>query len=288
MSFLTKLFVVLHVVLTLLFVSATIVWVNRVEDFRKTNGALSAQLATKTQEAQSALNEAQTARGDALAVRQQVGAEIDRARKERDDSLTEVRERDTLLAQLQQNLASADARAQASTSGLETAMKTNSLLQDQLNQSRETGNKIQQQNTELLTDNSDLRQKLSVATRQVQNANEEIEDLRTQVAGGAGSGPAAGGQPIPGATAQPNPNEVPVAGVIRDRRNVNGVNYATISVGSSDNVRKGMVFYVIDREAGDFLGTLTVDRVEPREAGGRLEGPRVTTMKAGNEVRTQL
>jgi hypothetical protein len=286
LSFLTKLFVVLHVVLTLLFVSATIVWVNRVEDFRKTNGALAAQLTTAQSQAQSALNEAQTARGDALAVRQQVGAEIDRARKERDDSLTEVRERDTLLAQLQQNLASADARAQASTSGLETAMKTNSLLQDQLNQSRETGNKIQQQNTELLTDNSDLRQKLSVATRQIQNSNEEIEDLRTQVAGGAG--PAAGGQPIPGATAAPSPNEVPVAGVIRDRRNVNGVNYATISVGSSDNVRKGMVFYVIDREAGDFLGTLTVDRVEPREAGGRLEGPRVTTMKAGNEVRTQL
>jgi hypothetical protein len=287
LSFLTKLFVVLHVVLTLLFVSATIVWVNRVEDFRKTNGALSAQLSTAQQQAQSALNEAQTARGDALAVRQQVGAEIDRARKERDDALTEVRERDTLLAQLQQNLASADARAQASTSGLETAMKTNSLLQDQLNQSRETGNKIQQQNTELLTDNSDLRQKLTVATRQIQNANEEIEELRTQVAGGAGTGPA-GGQQIPGAAPTPNANEIAVNGIVRDRRNVNGVNYATISVGASDNVRKGMVFNVIDREAGDFLGYLTVDRVEPRESSGRLEGPRVTDVKAGNEVRTQL
>ena len=285
MSFLTKLFVVLHVVLTLLFVSATIVWVNRVEDFRKTNGALSAQLTAARAEAQSAINEAQTARADALAVRQQVGAEIDRARKERDDALAEVRERDVQLAQLQQNLASADARAQASTSGLETAMKTNSLLQDQLNQSRETGNKIQQQNTELLTDNSDLRQKLSVSTRQLQNSNEEIEELRNQVAGGAGP---AGGQQIPGAAPTPNPNEVAVNGIIRDRRNVNGVNQATISVGTADNVRQGMVFYVIDRQAGDFLGTLTVDRVEPREASGRLAGPRVTEIKAGNEVRTQL
>ena len=287
MSFLTKLFVVLHVVLTLLFVSATIVWVNRVEDFRKTNGALSAQLTAARAEAQSAINEAQTARADALAVRQQVGAEIDRARKERDDALAEVRERDTQLAQLQQNLASADARAQASTSGLETAMKTNSLLQDQLNQSRETGNKIQQQNTELLTDNSDLRQKLSVASRQLQNTNEELEEARNQIAGGGGTAGPTGGQ-VPGAGPSPNANEVAVNGVVRDRRNVNGVNYATISVGASDNVRKGMVFNVIDREAGDFLGYLTVDRVEPREASGRLEGPRVTDVKAGNEVRTQL
>ena len=35
-------------------------------------------------------------------------------------------------------------------------------------------------------------------------------------------------------------------------------------------------------------GYLTVDRVEDREATGRLEGPRIDDMKPGNEVRTQL
>ncbi len=50
----------------------------------------------------------------------------------------------------------------------------------------------------------------------------------------------------------------------------------------------GMRFNVIDPQRGDFLGYLTVDRVEDREATGRLQGPRLGEIRAGNEVRTQL
>jgi len=53
-------------------------------------------------------------------------------------------------------------------------------------------------------------------------------------------------------------------------------------------VSKGMVFNVIDREQGDFLGYLEVDSVEPEEAVGRLTGPRVADIRPGSEVRTQL
>ena len=50
-----------------------------------------------------------------------------------------------------------------------------------------------------------------------------------------------------------------------------------------------MVFKVIDRATGNFLGELTVDSVEPTESTGRLSsGPRLNDIKAGVEVKTQL
>jgi len=75
---------------------------------------------------------------------------------------------------------------------------------------------------------------------------------------------------------------------VREKSDIGGVTYATISVGSADDVVKGMRFAVIDRDRGVFLGYLTVESVEPNESTGRLEGPNVAEMKAGNEVRTQL
>jgi hypothetical protein len=68
------------------------------------------------------------------------------------------------------------------------------------------------------------------------------------------------------------------------------VPYATISVGSQDGVTQDMVFNVIERGGkGRFLGYLRVDRVEPNEAVGRLEGPAVNDIQANeSEVRTQL
>ena len=75
--------------------------------------------------------------------------------------------------------------------------------------------------------------------------------------------------------------------MIRSTRQIANLPYATISVGSSDNVAKGMEFKVIDRDQGKFLGTLTVDSVEPNESTGHLNGPRVGDIKPGTEVRTQ-
>jgi len=289
LSFLTKFFVVLHVVLTMLFVSAAVVFVNRVEAFKTAETSLNARLASATNEAQVAKGLASDAMSDATAVRQQTAAEVAAVRQQLAAAQTAMRERDTQLAIAQQNVSSADARLQATTAALQTSQTTTSLLQEQINQTREAGNKTQQQNTELLTANSDLNSRLQVALRQLRNGNEEIEALRNQVAdANSGSRPAAAGGDAAAGAMTPGATDVAINGVIRDQRNINGVQYATISIGSSDQVTKGMVFNIIDREAGDFLGYLTVDRVEPNEATGRLQGPRVAEVKQGNEVRTQL
>jgi hypothetical protein len=75
-----------------------------------------------------------------------------------------------------------------------------------------------------------------------------------------------------------------VRGVIRAVRPINGTHYATVSVGTSQHVQKGMRFRVVDD--GDFLAYLTVLSVEPDEAVGHLTGPDVGRVKRGVQVRT--
>jgi hypothetical protein len=74
-------------------------------------------------------------------------------------------------------------------------------------------------------------------------------------------------------------------GVIKASRNINGTHYATISLGSEQNVQKGMKFKVI--ADGNFLAYLTVDSVDSEEAVGHLEGPGVAAVRKGTQVRTQ-
>jgi hypothetical protein len=69
---------------------------------------------------------------------------------------------------------------------------------------------------------------------------------------------------------------------------INGIPYATISVGADAQVKQGMKFSVIDRDKGSFLGELTVGQVDEKEATGKLEGPHINEVHAGTEVRTQI
>ena len=76
--------------------------------------------------------------------------------------------------------------------------------------------------------------------------------------------------------------------VVNDVRTIGGRQYATISVGSADDVRRGMQFNLVNRESGDFLGVLTVTAVEPNESTGVVEGPRINDVRRGaTEARTQ-
>jgi hypothetical protein len=291
LSFLTKFFIVLHVVLTMLFVGATVVFVNRMEAFKDTGKDKDNKIASLTKQVSDANSAAAMEHADALAVKTQAGVDLGRMREQRTKDQADIRDRDVRLAAVQQEKASGEARLQAAVSALKTAQTTVDTLQKQLTDTRTASDKTQQQNTELLTANADLNSRLRTAVQQLRNANEELESAKNELADARNRGPAGAAQPAAatdsGATPTTN-SEVAINGVIREQKTINGVNYATISVGSSDQVTKGMRFIVVDRKAGDFLGYLTVDRVEPNEATGRLDGPRVSDMKIGSEVRTQL
>jgi hypothetical protein len=290
LSVLTKVFIVLHVVLTMLFVAATVVWVNRVEEFKTTLTTAKNDANAARKEASEAQAAAATAKADATALSIQSATAIGNVRKERDQALATVRERDAALAGATQNVASEGAKLQAVTAALQTAQKTNSALQQQLEATRTASDKLQQENTQLLTANADLNSRQQVALRQNRALNEDLDQLRNQIAdmkagGGGGTAAAvpAGSTEVAGVR-----TEQAINGVIRDVKNVGGVQTATVSVGSADNVKPQMQFNVIDREGGNFLGYFVVDRVEQNESVGRLTGPHADQMKKGNEVRTQL
>ena len=114
-----------------------------------------------------------------------------------------------------------------------------------------------------------------------------VVELKTQLAGNRQKGGPTGGTSSGTPAGTEITADVPINGVVRSVDIIGGKKYATISVGSSDMVKKGMRFNVINRVGGEFLGFLTVDSVQPNEAIGQLEG-KVDKVQAGVEVKTQL
>ena len=81
-----------------------------------------------------------------------------------------------------------------------------------------------------------------------------------------------------------------INGVIRSRRTIAGKEYATISIGSQDEVTKGMQFKILDKDSGTFLGMLKVEVIDANEAMGEIsaEPQNLAQVKAGDVVKTQI
>ncbi len=288
MSALTKVFIVLLVVLSLLLASGVVVFVNRAENFKAT-------IAKNSQ----AVTQAQTATRTATAEAANWRAATDKARAERDaayaDEQKQLAARDAQISTLNSQIASGDSN-----------MKINAVTADNLTAALNASEAVRTKQAETLTTTradydksvtqvsglnsaiSDLTNRLEVATRKMNDFQEQLQEARATVdrdnkiiadAGIQTTGKTevglAGGAP-------------PINGVIVSTNSQNGIPLATISVGSNDQVKTGMKFNVIDRDKGEFLGELTVETVDQQSATGKLEGPKVSTIKAGNEAKTQL
>jgi hypothetical protein len=283
---LTKVFVVLHVVLSLLLTAGLIVFVNRTENFNTTNKAQTAKIAAAENKATAALADAQAARDAADKTTAQSSAQVTQLQSQLADSRQKVADRDALLAQA----ASAQALSAAENSKLAEAMKASEDQKgkqaDALAQARGDLDNYVKKNAELNTSVTDLTNRVEVSDTERKNFQEQLEQAKSEL-DSARKQLADNGLKPATVTGLGN-GAVPINGIIRQIAPVNGIPYATISVGSDDSVQKGMQFNVIDRDRGLFLGQLTVDDVQPHSATGRLAGPRVNDMHPGVEVRTQL
>jgi hypothetical protein len=283
---LTKVFVVLHVVLSLLLTAGLIVFVNRTDNFNTTNKALKAQVAAEQSKATAALADAQAARDASDKTTAQTSAQVTQLQSQLADARQKVADRDALLAQA----ASAQALSAAENSKLAEAMKASEDQKgkqaDALAQARTDLDNYVKKNAELNTSVTDLTNRVEVSDTERKNFQEQLEQSKAELE--TAHKQLADNGLKPATVSGLGPGAVPINGVIRQISPVNGIPYATISVGSDDSVQKGMQFQVIDRVQGLFLGQLTVDDVQPHSATGRLAGPHVDQMKAGVEVRTQL
>jgi hypothetical protein len=76
-----------------------------------------------------------------------------------------------------------------------------------------------------------------------------------------------------------------IEGVVGETRRVAGRDYAIVSVGTDDGVRRDMRLAILNPR-GELLGSLTVTNVDPEESIGVLSGPRVNEIRPNDRVTT--
>ena len=290
MSALTKTFVLLHVVMSMLLAAGLIVFVNRVDDFQQAGTAQAARLRLAEQRATELEAEAATVRTAMNNANQTNQARITQIQGEiaqRDQEMANLR---TQLAEAQAQAASAQAALTSANQALTVAQQNQGTLQGQLASLRQNHDKLMQQFTEANLGINDLNARLSQTDRQRRDLQEQVAALNEQLAnvGAEGARTEAPGARQADGRLRVNPN-VNVNGVVREKRVIAGVPYATISIGSADAVTRGMRLRILGGRGGqEFLGFVDVTNVEPNEAIGRLTGPRVNEVTVNNQVVSQL
>jgi len=287
-SLITKIAVVLLVVLSLLLAASSVTYVSKAEDVNgkltaanQQVGSLNSQL-TEARESQtrrevSAVAAATASQGESTKLALRV-AELEKSVA---DGLTRI-------AQSNQQVAIGSATQEKLAGALNASESLKGQFQSQVTELRTTLGQLQTQVGELnvaltkKTNESDvLEQQRRILTEQLTEAKTAVDRLGGALKD-AGVDPA---RVTVGGVAAGAPR---LNGVVRRTESIAGVPFASISLGSDDAVKTGMQFKVVDRDSGAFLGVLTVTAVEPTEAVGRLDGPKVSDVRAGNEIRTQL
>jgi predicted nucleic acid-binding Zn-ribbon protein len=295
LSALTKVFVVLHVVVSLLLVAGMVVFVNKVENF-----------SAVAKQAQSQLEMVKREKSAIETKDLQVIAEKNAAAVEANDRANKLaaayQSLQSSIATVQTSLATttaanATAATQITTltNALRQAQDTNAATEVVINGLRTRSDEVEKKYTESQVALSDLNNRLDALSRELNYSKEQVAALETElkaardqlatgpvrgVAPGTSAGPALG----PSGQVPSVLSNVTIRGVVKNKFQVGEVAYATVSVGSADSVSKGERFNVTDPSGQQFLGYLIIDSVNPNEASGHLNGPKVEAVQKGSTV----
>lgn len=289
MSVLTKTFVLLVVILSIVETAGMVVYVNRSQNFVTSDKTQKATIARQTAEIASLRTQNQLSGEEKTQIQQAMQRQLDDANKQVAQLQSDLAARATDLAQVNANLAQVTAAQKSATDALTVAQKTIDTQGATIADARKSVDDLTKKNAELSFAINDMTNKYEVVNRQERDDREQIAQLQSDNKRyqdtlhkngiSEGSSRTINGEPL-----------VNVAGTVRSVQTIGGVPYATISVGAADQITKGMQLKVIDPKAQNpFLGYLIVDRVEPNEAFGHLTGPRVNDVRPNeSEVRSQL
>jgi chromosome segregation ATPase len=282
----TKLFVVLLIICSLLLTAATVVFVNRTEDFHKA-ATLSEERANRFQ------RDKEAAQRDADAARTRETEAIATANGKVSDLLARVQQltqdlagKDASVNDLKTQLAVKEAAITDQANGLKTMGQNVADVTKQNNALTAENDQLGRRNADLVGANTDFSKRLEEAERERRFLNEQLNQARTELARATGVIREKGlSLDAPRKTNLSMPD---LKGVIRNVKTDEGRTYATISLGAQQKVEKGMEFSVIDQNEGTFLGKFIVDSVDPDSSFGRLEGPRVQNVRQDNLVLSRL
>lgn len=290
MNTLTKLFVVLLVITSILTSAAAVVFVSRVQPMQN---LLDAQKATAdTLRAQASAANAALEKERALVMEGQMA--LENARKSDADQMrtlqSQVEGDQTTIAQLQAEKAGRDSTVNTLTSGMSEATATSDKLMEQVTNLRAANDTLVKRNEDYSKANSELNATMEALHSREADAEEQLATAKENQQKLAAWTKQHGGNPDEITTeANPyGPGAPAISGVVREKSIINGKTWVTINVGSADGVAKGMKFYVLN--GGQFLGIVTVDTVDSNDAIGMLEGDasKLQQVHPGNDVRTQI
>ena len=286
MSPLTKLFVVLLVILSIAFVSGTIVALNQVD----VNQLAIDTLAKKLKDAQAQvgnLNEQVDAqRQIGLATAADASNQLKEMGLKATAQQMEVNDAKAQIADALSKMAIQSSDVTRLTEALKSSEDTKGKLSDQIADLRKANDNYLLQNGQLNTSVTELTNQLDVTERERKYLAEQLTEAKSE-SDKLSKALNDAGIKVDLADAGTRGGAPKIDAIIRDTRQIAGIPYATISVGTNAQVTKGMEFSLVSSN-GDFLGTLTVDSVEPDEATGRLSGPKIDQVQAGVEAKTQL
>jgi archaellum component FlaC len=288
LSPLSKTFVVLLVLLSLLLTAATVVFVNQVDNYRGAAKLADEKLKAAERTRDAAVADAGAARATAEAATNKLAGQVEQAKQQMNEVQRAQVEKDVQLGQAKSSLAVQAADLTRMAEALKASEDTKSQLSKQVGDQRESLDKFMMQNASLNQSVTDLTNKLEVMTREFKFVSEQLAEQKNQTEKAQSMLRDAGITPQMAAAGIRGPSAPAINGVIRAVKPIGGFKYGIISVGSADGVVKGLEFKVVDRNTGAFLGILTVDTVELNESTGRLTGPKVDDIRTNAEVKTQL
>jgi hypothetical protein len=287
-SALTKVFVLLLVILSIVQTAGVVVFVNREQNFavalrnqKEAFSRASADAATSKSDLDSAVQRYTALQAELQNNRNLTNQQIEQLRGAAAESAATIAQ---LTGQVQLALAS----QKGATDALSVAQKSLDAQNTQIADLRKIDLDMQRRTSDTNIALAELTNKYDTVFRQWRDANEQNAQLQNEAKGLHSSLHKAGvsenaERVIDGSSL------VRVEGVVSSRNDVNGVQMATISIGSSDQVTKGMRLAIINPSSSDpFLGYIQVDSVDPNKAIGHIFGPHIDQVRQGNEVRSQL
>ncbi len=283
MSALTKTFILLHVVMSMLLAAGLIVFVNRLDVSAQATKASNARIARLEDEKNVLQAEATTIRAAQTAMQQQAQNQVEALRAELAKATQANLKAESDLAAMRSDSAKDKAALVSANEALKVAQANQGTLQGQLAELRTAQDKLTQQFAEANFSINDLTNRLQQTERARRQLAEQLTEANTRLESTPAGRAAAPGEAVPaGASLRAH-----VEGVIKEKRMIAGQNYATISLGANDAIARNMRLNVVSKN-GEWLGYVTVTRVNEEDSIGVLSGPKINQASPNDRVTNQL
>ncbi len=280
MSILTKIFIVLVTILSVVLVALVVPFVMNTETYEQkwreqaALASLNEQYMQLREAAVAAKVQAANAENGALQ------GQINDLTAQVNTLSTELQSTEAALADARNKTADVQGQLARLSNALEQAAQVNATLQEEIKQRRDQTLALQQRNIQLNDKNQQLSTQLQNMTQQVRLFKEqiaELEDRNRELQNKIETG-LAGGQAQPGEAGvefvQGTPAQIPIQGRVTSVQPIGDETFVEINVGANDEVREGMEFMI---HSGDqFLGNAVITKVDVNSSAGRV------TLKTGD------